>query len=482
MKEKGFVRIDPEKIAPEIENKWTAELDRIPTGLLRPNTRSLGLIVRNDPNFGTLHYNEFSQKTEWKGKGLEDEEVFRAAELVETRYGRGATVQIDRLRGVMETVAKERPTHPVKGWLESLTPWDKTPRIDGLFPTYYGAKDSTFVRAVGKNLLIAAVARVMSPGCKCDFCIVLEGVQGAGKSTSVATLFRPEWVTTIRADIDSKDFVSGIQGFWAIELSELSSLKRSQVESIKAVLSANFDDVRLPFRRDVKRYPRQAIFIATTNETAGYLLDTTGNRRFWPIKCGERIDLEGLRRNQSQLWAEALARFRKGEDWWTVPDGEAQEAQDERLEYDSWEEVISPWLKLRNETITSEILENCLGIETGRHGRKEWIRVGTILKRLGWERVRCRTPDGLSWKYVPKLRIGTDGNNMGTPNTCALVPNVPVRSPHNSMDSLSNPFIKNEWEHGNKPIPESLFPCCSQCVPIQAELSNPGTIEMDEDL
>ena len=411
------------------EPEWRSRLVLTDTGNIRVNTFNLGLIIAHDPSFDQVRQTRFNDLTKRlelpDGIPIDMPKLTELAGDIEGSY-RTSLIQIDTLQRVLELAGVQRSYHPIKAWLEAIPAWDKAPKIERLFPAYYGADDTPYTRSIGRNLLIASIARILLPGCKHDHCIVLEGPQGIGKSSSIPALYGQEWSTTSRADIASKDFVSGIIGFWAVELSELSSLRKSQIETIKAVLSATEDDIRLPYRRDTKRYPRQAVFIATTNEDA-YLKDGTGNRRFWPVRC-KRIDLEGLRRDREQLFAEALQRFRNGERWWEVPQDEARKIQEERLEIDSWEELIAPWLLNRWEATTSEILSDCLAIEKGRHDRASMIRVGSILKRLKWDRKRVRTSSGREWRYVPKSEMGTDGDNLGPPNTGADCPNVPIKN------------------------------------------------------
>ena len=419
---------------------WKTRLVLTDTGGVRVNAFNLHLVIANDPDFDTFRktrFNDLTKRLELpNGTPIDTPALTALAGDIEGAY-RTSLIQIDTVQRVLELIGTQRRYHPIKDWLESLPPWDRTPRIESLFPKYYGARDSTFVRAVGKNLMIASVARIFTPGCKHDHVVVLEGPQGIGKSRSVQALFGPEWATTARADISSKDFISGILGFWAIELSELSSLRRSQVEGIKAVVSATEDDVRLPYRRDTKRYPRQCVFVASTNEDS-YLQDRTGNRRFWPVRCSS-VDLDGLARDREQLFAEALFRFKDGDDWWMVPIAEARQEQESRVQVDAWSELIAPWLLDKWEVTPNEIFEY-LEIERSRRGHGESIRLGMVMKTLGWVKRRVRRPYGLEWVFVPVSDIGTTSEHTGTSNNDGLVPNVPTESSQHFKEEKDNTY------------------------------------------
>ena len=226
---------------------------------------------------------------------------------------------------VITHLASEYRVNPLKVFLKRKR-WDGTPRLDGWLPIYMGTKDNEYTRAIGRKWLLSAVARGMDPGCQADHMLIFEGAQGIGKSQALRILggqFYVEYSGSFHTGSSSqKDMVAAIIGKMIVEMSELASLRRADMESLKAMLTTPTDEARLSYERDSKAYPRTCIFGGTTNEVGqSYIADFTGARRFWPTVCAEvrPVNLALLRQDVDQLWAEAVAAYEEGEDWWTVP-------------------------------------------------------------------------------------------------------------------------------------------------------------------
>lgn len=299
----------------------------------------------------------------------------------------------------LSVVAQGASFHPVKDYLAALE-WDATQRLNEWLVRYLGAKgNEAYLAAIGRKFLVSAVARILSPGCQADHTIVLEGRQGGGKSRAARTLaIMPEWFTDRLPDLHSADAAIQLAGRWIIELSELAALKRTDdIETSKGYLSRTFDVYRPPYGRSSIHVPRQCVFIGSTNEQ-DYLRDRTGNRRYWPVKCGD-LDIEYLTRDRDQLWAEAMAAFKCGEQWHLESDeGEMAAAeQDERVQLTELEERVMDYLE-RNElsgmkeTTTREVFINGLGLDPDKPDYIE--RAGRIgnqvvvaMRRAGWEKV-----------------------------------------------------------------------------------------------
>ena len=236
---------------------------------------------------------------------------------------------------------------------------------------------------------IAAVARIYEPGCKADYVIVLEGPQGSGKSRASAALGGP-WFSDSLPDVSrDKEAAQHLRGKWIIEISELSALRRAEAEALKSFISRPVERYRPPYGRIEVIEPRQCVFVGTTNRST-YLSDDTGGRRFWPIKVG-RINVDALTADRDQLFAEAVAAYRAGHQWWPSPDFELKyirAEQEARFEADAWETVIASQVNGLERVQLSQVALEALGIDAANLGTIEQRRITAILSRLGFENVR----------------------------------------------------------------------------------------------
>lgn len=214
------------------------------------------------------------------------------------------------LSDALELVMQANSFHPVRDYLNSLT-WDGVERLDTALHSAFGTEVNAYTSAAFRKWLTGAVARVMQPGAKFDCALVLVGKQGIGKSTFANTLSKG-WFNDSIVNMGSKDGYDSLRGSWIIELSELSSLKRSDMEAAKAFITARSDTYRGAYERRAGTHDRQCVFIGSTNETE-FLRDRTGSRRFWPVDAPHKLDVKWLNDNVDQLWAEAVVRYRQGE-------------------------------------------------------------------------------------------------------------------------------------------------------------------------
>jgi predicted P-loop ATPase len=283
--------------------------------------------------------------------------------------------------------AHEHAFHPIRDYLSGL-PWDGASRLIGFLPTYFGAAPTAYAAGVGAMFIISMVARVLQPGCKVDHMLVLEGPQGALKSTACRIL-GGIWFSDNLPEIDSgKDVSQHLNGKWLIEVAEMHAMSRADTAKLKAFLTRDVERYRPSYGRKEVIEPRQCVFVGTTNKDT-YLRDETGGRRFWPVKCGT-IDVEALAVDRDQIFAEAVHLFHGGTPWWPDKDFEQQHVmpeQAERYEADCWEETIATYLQIKTRVTIGEVARN-LGIATDRIGTADQRRIAAALERLNWRRER----------------------------------------------------------------------------------------------
>ena len=302
----------------------------------------------------------------------------------------------------VQTVAHEHALHPVREYLESLT-WDYVARIDNWLIAYLGCPDSKFVRAVSARWLISAIARIIRPGCQADYVLLLEGPQGIKKSSALRELVGDEWFADHVADLGTKDSRLDLLGKWVVEMSELVSMRRAEIEKVKAFLTARTDHFRPPYGRRAVDVPRQNVFAASTNDAQPFV-DASGNRRFWPVRCGQ-IDADGIRRDRDQLWAEAYQRFNQGDCWWlntTELNLLAEEEQEQRYEEGVWDNFILNWTEdpVQRSVISSltpwdgsepgkvtisDVLVHAIGKDKDRLTQADRNQVVRCLTHHGWK-------------------------------------------------------------------------------------------------
>jgi predicted P-loop ATPase len=321
----------------------------------------------------------------------------------------------------VELVAKDRQFHPVLDYLDGLE-HDGTPRASSWLSQYLGAAPTAYNQAVGRAMLIAAVARIRNPGCKVDTVPIFEGAQGALKSTAVKALFEP-WFTDELADLGSKDAAMQTRGIWAIEVSELDAMSRTDVSRIKAFISRTTDRFRPPYGNRIIESRRSCVFWGTTN-SEGYLKDETGGRRFWPVKVG-KIDVAGLRGIRDQLWAEAQALYDAGTPWWIVSptiQSDAEEQQRARYAGDPWDRAIEDYVNstASGEVTIEQVLRFGVTLEIHRCGQAEMNRVARVLRSMGL--VRRQKGSGASRHWVYSRPVPSSTSNQRGHNVTSLRP------------------------------------------------------------
>lgn len=253
------------------------------------------------------------------------------------------------LSEAIETVAHQCEFHPVQDYLVGLGTsrvWDGTKRLDKWLPWVIGELDPKtgapllppkvheYLCLVGRFFILGMVNRVMTPGCKFDYCMVLEGKGGLMKSTLFKTLAGKQWFSDTHFDVGrGKDGQEQVQGLWVYEIAELAAFSKSDINLIKAFISAEVDRYRPSYGRVVEAYPRQCVLGGTTNEKH-WLRDRTGNRRWWPVPVRNRVKIDWLTKYRDQLLAEAFEEYLNNARFYPTPEEEERlfvPMQDKRL-------------------------------------------------------------------------------------------------------------------------------------------------------
>jgi putative DNA primase/helicase len=346
---------EPVPADPE-DNSWTAALVRSDNGALKTLITNAVLILEHDPALQGIRYNELTGAVEVEGplpwsrpsKFWRDADDAQLYTWVTDKYG----VQFpeNRFAKALVTVTDKRRFNPLRDFLRDLPEWDGIPRADTLLVDYLGAEDTPYVRAVTRKTLIGAIKRVLEPGCKFDTVLVLDGAPGIGKSTLLRKL-GGEWFSDSLSLADTRDKTAAekLQGVWIMEIGEMQGTRKADIDVLKGFLSRQVDEYRAPYGRVVERHPRTAIICGTTNSTTGFLRDTTGNRRFWPVSVdgsGRLSVWDMTEETRLQLWAEALAYLSEGEEPYldAEMEKEAAKAQQAALEYNELEGTVIDYL------------------------------------------------------------------------------------------------------------------------------------------
>lgn len=431
------------------DEDWQSRLELDKQGNVKNTLRNLTLILENDPNLKPLVFNQLLDGMEIKGdvpwkhpsKFWRDADDAQLISYIDTHYGAFSARHYDV---AVAKVADDRSYHPIREFIENLPEWDGVERVDTLLIDYLSATDNAYVRAVTRKTLCAAICRVLRPGCKFDSILVLNGPQGVGKSTLIAKL-AGEWFSDSLNLGDTKDKTAAekLQGYWILEIGELAGLKKAEVETLRSFLSRQNDIYRAAFGKRATPHLRQCVFFGTTNAESGYLRDTTGNRRFWPVKTpghGKKQSWNLTHEEILQIWAEAYVYVKHGEKLYLAPELEAMAKNEQRdaMESDEREGLVREYLETKlpdgwdkmdiferrnylngsdfgdlkkDGTITRTSVSNmevwceCFGKERANLRRTDSNDITAILTRLGWQRreSKMRIPlYGPQYIFVPK--------------------------------------------------------------------------------
>ena len=332
------------------------------------------------------------QKLPWdqvKPGWTDNDEARLKTEIARTYGGLYAPA---KMNDALLSTASARAFHPVRDYFNDLLPWDGVERLDTLLVDTLGAEDTDYVRAVTRKTFVAAHRRTFQPGCKFDHVLTLVGPQGVGKSTIFARM-AGQWFSDSLTITDMKDKTGAekLLGNLIVELSELAGMRKAEAEPVKGFISRTEDKFRPAYGRVVQTFPRQCIIVGSTNADEGFLRDTTGNRRWWPVHVagkgwlGRPHDLDDY--YIDQVWAEARARDKEGEKLYLEGDllATAEHIQAESVEADDRVGIVAEYL-------AKTLPPNWDAIPLG--ARRVWLDEGTLPDHLRetsmWEHARPR--------------------------------------------------------------------------------------------
>lgn len=353
-KAKAVLDFSSEAPAPEIEEGWETKLAYSESGSVKPTITNAVLILQNDENLQGIRFNELSGAIEatrlpWKRPNRYWRDVDEAQLYGYVADTYGVQFPENKFTKALGIVTDNRRFNPLRDFVKNLPDWDGVPRVDTLLIDYLGAEDTAYVRAVTRKTLVGAINRVLTPGCKHDTVLVLDGKPGIGKSTLLNKL-GGKWFSDSLSLTDTRDKTAAekLQGVWIMEIGEMQGTRKADVDILKGFISRQVDEYRPAYGRVVERHPRITIICGTTNSTTGFLRDTTGNRRFWPVTVegGKKSVWDMSEDERLQIWAEAFIYSVEGEDTFLDPEleKEAAKAQQAALEYDEREGDVVDYL------------------------------------------------------------------------------------------------------------------------------------------
>jgi putative DNA primase/helicase len=399
-----------ELVGPEAGGGWERLMDRSAGEDAKPKCtlKNVLLILREGVGEGgeavfrrnLFHgVEEYGMECPWGGKaGAEVRDVDLILMKVWLAHQFRLEPSVNLLNEAVLTIAKENEYHPVRDYLWGLE-WDGRSRLDKWLAKYMGASGPpAYLEAVSRKTLTAMVARVMEPGIKWDYMLIMEGKQGCGKSTAVRILAHP-WFSDSHIIIGDKDAVVNLRGIWCLEMGELAGMKKADSDMLKAFISQGSDRIRVPYGHRAEDFPRQNIFIGTSNNEEGdYIRDQTGGRRFWPVHV-RQCRFEELARDRDQLMAEARVAWEFGEALYLDGGDAAREAVEEqelRTEQDGIVEEISKGMRDKNLKFNSErfsimdLFSDFGPLSKMSSDMGNQRRAAEALRKLGYRKIRSR--------------------------------------------------------------------------------------------
>ena len=387
------------------KGKIEASLENVDTALR--SSDFCGMDIRFDQFRDEIMYSEPGTKA-WRT--FADADYSRLRIMLERRGFKAVGREL--IRDAVMLVADENPFDSAIEWLDGLA-WDGVPRMDGFLVDYFGAEGSQYTTAVSRYMWTAMAGRVLAPGCKADMVPILVGRQGAGKSSGVAAMSpAPDFFAEISFHEREEDLARKMRGRLVGEIGELRGLHTRELEHIKAFITRTHENWIPKYREFAVSFPRRLLFVGTTNQQE-FLADETGNRRWLPVQV-DGGDVAAIERDRLQLWAEARESFKANGIAFRDAEELSKAVHEHHMIRDAWEEIISAWLdepdmldgkppRERGKIKTADVLMDALNFDKKHIGRREELRIGRVMKALGYEKKKERLNGKPEWCFIPKV-------------------------------------------------------------------------------
>lgn len=365
-------------------------------GIPTENILNISRILTTDFE-GKFWFDEFRRSfmtsVNGEAEALHDTHIFNFQAILQSSYGLRKVAK-GLVTDAITAMSYQDRRNEAKDYFQSLK-WDGLSRMEDFFCNAYGAADTKLNQAISKYFFASIMARFFGRdfdliyGNKVDSMVVIEGDQGIAKGMGLKHLIGEKWHYEASKDIKDKDFFQDMKGKIIAEIAELDVFDRQGVKTLRRVLTCQVDRLRVSYGRESEDFDRACIFVGTTNETE-YLEDDKGNRRFLPITA-TKVDINYIRDNREQLFAEALVYYRENvHHWWSMPKDLLKAEHSKRMVQtvaDEYTSYIAEYLARPScgEVSVPDIWVNCFKQELGRITQKNRNDIAQALRHLGYE-------------------------------------------------------------------------------------------------
>lgn len=383
-------------------DEWKVDLQLSEKGAVKTSNHNIGLIIRNDPYFAKRWWIE-----EWDGKFNVLDQPAGESEVFNARmyFSKQWKIEIgnDLIYQALDASLTRKNTTQI--WLTDLV-WDQTPRFGILASEVLKIQGSDYVTEVMRLLTCGMVARAMKPGCKFDYCIILRGPQGIGKTLFFEKLGGSRYVMLYTHTVQDKDLLGAIGTGWVVSIEELFDT-RASLRELKSMISSTTDTWRRPYHREMSSQPKRCVLVGTTDAETEFLDDMAGYRRFIIVECGaKRFNIQLFEDMREQLFAEAFHYWKTDPNWFKLSDSSAKESKAVATNWeidDAWTEPVTQFVEDKEVITMLDVLQTCLLLPPSIHDPRMTRRVHRILSRLGFAKTRLRIQGsgkaGRLWAY-----------------------------------------------------------------------------------